>query len=105
MEESQKNLNKYLKTNRKLEDQNESLKTLWEDLQKQNEAKGEKIHSLQKLNRSLSLLLSQNKKQTKAIISPKNKKFAFSNQMENKEKSGENLQESFNHVLADIHFD
>ena len=106
LEETQKNIDKYLKSNKNMEDQNDNLKTLWQDLQKQVETKDQQICSLQKLNRSLSLSLNQNKKKenTSAVFNSKKPIFSDLSSKE-KEKLEDDLQESSNHVLADLHFD
>ena len=106
LEETRKNLDKHLKNSKKQEDQNESLKALWQDLQNQNETKDQQIRSLQKLNRSLSLSLNENKKQEKTLVYSQNKKALFSNQiLEIKKDTEEDLQKPSNQILADIHFD
>ena len=103
LKETKKNLDQYLKNSKKWEDQNENLRVLWQDLQKQNETKDQQIRALQKLNRSLSLSLNQNKKKERPV---QNRKSFFSNQALSAQDDLEgDLQKSPNHVLADIHFD
>ena len=107
--ETKESLNRHLKSGKRWEEQSRSLKTLWQELQKQNEAKDQQIQSLQKLNRSLSLSLNQTKKTETSDslrISPSNKSSLFSKSVSaDKREQSEDEKKSFNRVLADIHFD
>lgn len=99
---TKESLDKYLKNNKKWENQSQILNTLWQDLHKQNEAKDIQIRSLQKLNRSLSLSLNQNKKQE---ISSSAGATVVSDQKLSIEEKLKKDEQSINRVLADIHFD
>lgn len=110
LEESRGNLHKQLKNNKHLEDQNDSVKALWQDLQKQIETKERQVQSLQKLNRSLSLLLNKRKgiedKPSVTAIFREDKKSTFINPQ--KPLNDQNLSKEtkpFTQVLADLHFD
>ena len=101
LEETQTQLNTYLRSHKRLEDQKEYLKKLWQDLQKQNESKQQQIRSLQELNKSLSLSLNQIKNKEKALDPNKTSK----KNLERTQDFLEESQESSTHILADIHFD
>ena len=100
--ETSKSLDRHLKNSKKWEDQNQNLKTLWQELQKQNETKDQQIRSLQKLNKSLSLSLNQKKKQEDFIQNQSPSLFSDQVSMEDLK---EDNKESSSRVLADIHFD
>lgn len=103
LEETKKSLEVYLKDSKRWKEQNESLKSLWQDLQKQNEKKDQQIQSLQKLNSSLSQSL--NEKRQRASKEPAGVLKKPSSSLSEEKKDEKELKKSFNHVLADIHFD
>ena len=101
LEETKKNLDKYLKNNKKWEDQKEHLTVLWQEAQKQSETKEQQIQALRRLNRSLSLSINENKKKE---ISFQNKNMEFLEVSPGKKELKKEKQPA-THVLADIHFD
>lgn len=102
LSETRNNLNINIKNNQRWKEKNENLRSLWQELHKQNETKDQQIKSLQKLNRSLSLSL--NEKKDYNDFSALNR--GTVEELKNQESEGEGeSKKSPNHILADLHFD
>jgi len=99
LEETKGKMDFYLRNSKQSEERNENLKSLWKELQQQNETKDQQIKALQNLNRSLSVSLNQKKQNIQQDTK------SVSSSLTSSEKKSEKESLSKNHVLADIHFD
>ncbi len=104
LEEIKRKQEHYLKNSKKWKDQMESLKSLWQEGQKQNEAKDQQIRALQNLNKALSCSLNQNKKTKHLTKDQAQSEGANSNTVSKKPEANEESP-AFNHVLANIYFE
>ena len=103
----EKKLNDEIVKNENLKTQNKQLENLWQSIQQNLEERNQQVHSLQKLNRELSLSLNQKNQSTLSLESVLKKSTPFSKTEPptletSKEKKKD---ESFNEILADLHFD
>ena len=93
--------------NENLKMKNKQLENLWQSIQQNLEERNQQVQSLQKLNRELSLALNQKNQSTYSLEGDLKKASLFSKaESPTPETSKEEKKsESFNEILADLHFD